>query len=62
MQIQLAIGLFFFVFAVIFLIAARSDYVASRRQWSPAAKTRRRIGLIFAIVGLGLVLMNFLRR
>jgi len=37
MQIQLAIGVFFFVLAVIFLIAGRSEYLASRRH-CPQAK------------------------
>jgi|CZKM01.1.fsa_nt_gi hypothetical protein len=56
MRITLFVGLFFFVLAVIFGTAARRDYVKAQCQWSPAAKTRRRIAIIFAIVGLGLVL------
>ncbi len=59
MSITLIIGVFFLVLATIFAFAARSDYLAATRQWTPAGKTRRRISVIFAIVGVSLVLWQF---
>ena len=56
MRITLAVGVFFLVLAAIFGFAARSDYLASQRQWTPAGKTRRRISIVFAIVGVSLIL------
>ena len=50
------IGVFFLVLAVIFAFGAWTDYKRAERQWSPAAKTRRRIAMIFGIVGVGLLL------
>ena len=58
MSIGIIVGLFFVVLAVIFGVAALGDYRKAQRQWTPAGKARRRIAIIFAIVGLGLVLLN----
>ncbi len=60
MHITLAVGIFFLVLAVAFAVAARGDYLAAQRQWFPAGKTRRRVAVIFALVGLGLVLYRLL--
>ena len=48
-------GLFFLVLGIIFGIAAASDYRAQKR-WTPAGIARRRIAVIFAIVGLSLII------
>ena len=56
MSITLIIGVFFLVLAAIFAFAARGDYLAASSQWTPAGKTRRRISIIFAIVGVSLIL------
>jgi hypothetical protein len=47
---------FFFVLSMVFGIAARNDYVRSQRQWTLAAKARRRTAMSFGFVGLGLIL------
>jgi hypothetical protein len=60
MYITLAVGIFFLVLALAFGLAARSDYLTAQRQWRPAGKTRRRVAVIFALVGLGLVLSRLL--
>jgi len=54
-RIAIAVGVFFVVLAVVFAVAARGDYRAAKRQWTPGGKTRRRIALLFAVVGLGLI-------
>jgi hypothetical protein len=54
MNITLIVGLFFLVLAVVFALLALS-------QGTPAAKARRRIAVIFAIVGFGLVVSRLLR-
>jgi len=54
-NIAIVVGVFFVVLAVVFAVAARGDYRAAQRQWTPAGKTRRRIALIFGVVGLGLI-------
>jgi hypothetical protein len=61
MDQQLYVGVFFLVLAAIFARAARSDYIANQRQWSPVLKTRSRSTVIFAIVALGLILSWLLR-
>lgn len=62
MNISLYVGVFFFVLGIIFAFAARSDYVAAQRQCTPAVKTRRRVAIIFAIVGVGLTVLWLLNR
>src|SRR5712692_12130291 len=57
-SIGIIVGLFFVVLAIIFGVAALGDYRKAQRQWTPAGKTRCRIAIIFAIVGLGLGLLN----
>jgi hypothetical protein len=61
MRIMLYVGIFFLVLAAVFALAARSDYLAAQRHWMPVGQTHRRIAIIFAIVGLGLVLSRLLR-
>ncbi len=58
MNIGLAIGAFFVVLGIIFGFAARSDYLTASHQWSPAAITRRRIAIIFGLVGIGLLIWH----
>jgi hypothetical protein len=55
MRITLYVGVFFLVLAAVFVLAARSDYLAARCHWMPVGKTRRRIAIISAIVGLVLI-------
>jgi len=59
LSVMMVIGTFFVVLACIFVFAARRDYIAAQSQWSPAARTRRRIAVIFGIVGFGLLLWSF---
>lgn len=56
MKIASVIGLFFLVLSAIFGFAARGEYLAAQRRWTPAGRTRRRVGLIFGVVGLALTL------
>ncbi len=55
MRISLAIGLFFITLGIIFAFAANSEYRAAEKRWTPAGIARRRIAVIFAIVGLALI-------
>jgi len=57
MNISVAVGLFFLFLALVFGVAAFSDFRSAKRQWTPKAKTGRRISIVFALVGLGLVLL-----
>jgi len=54
------VGCFFIVLAVIFSFAAASDFRKAGRQWGPAAKAHRKIAIIFAIVGAGLIAWRLL--
>jgi hypothetical protein len=56
MRIPLLVGLVFLVLAAGFAFAARSDFVKAQRQVTPAVKTLRRVAIIFAIVGFGLLI------
>jgi hypothetical protein len=55
-RIALAVGVFFLVLATVFAFAARSDFVNAQRQWASAGRTRRRVAVLFAIVGFGLLI------
>lgn len=55
MNVQIVIGCFFVVLGGIYGFAARRDYLAAERKSTPAVKTRWRVALIFALVGLGLI-------
>jgi hypothetical protein len=55
-NIRRLVGIFFLVLAIIFGIAAGVNYSAAQRQWTPRAKTRRRVAIVFALVGLGLLI------
>jgi vacuolar-type H+-ATPase subunit I/STV1 len=55
MRIALAMGFFFLALGIIFGFAAGSDYRAQKR-WTPAGIARRRIAVIFTIVGLALII------
>lgn len=52
---MLTIGAFFIVLGVIFSFAALSDYRKAGRQWSIMARARRKIAVIFTIVGIALI-------
>jgi hypothetical protein len=56
MRISLAVSVFFLFLAIIFAFAAGSDFVNAQRQWTPAGRTRRRVAVVFAIVGFGLLI------
>ena len=56
MRITLAVGVFFLVLSTVFAFAARSEFVNAQRQWTPAGRTRRRVAVMFAIVGFGLLI------
>jgi hypothetical protein len=58
MKITLAIGVFFLFLAAVFGLASWADYRKAERHWTSAGVTRRRIAIIFALVGLGLVLLG----
>jgi len=61
-MITVAIGLFFLLLAVLYAILARKNYIAAQKQPTPAVKARGRIAVIFALVGLGLVMLGLLNR
>jgi hypothetical protein len=44
--------------AVIFIVLVVRDYLQSEGKLSPARKTWLRIALVFAIVGIGLFVVN----
>jgi hypothetical protein len=50
------VGAFFLLLSLIFVFAAGSDLVNAQRQWMPAGRTRRRVAVVFAIVGFGLLI------
>jgi hypothetical protein len=54
-NIQIVIGCFFIVLGGIYGFAASRDYMTAERKVTPAVKTRRRIAVIFAVVGLVLI-------
>jgi uncharacterized membrane protein len=58
MPTQVVIGVFFLVLAVIFAVAARADYSKAAGQLTPAVKTRRRVAIIFAVVGWALIIWH----
>jgi hypothetical protein len=58
MPTQVVIGVFFLVLAVIFAVAARSEYSKAAGQTTPAVKARRRVAIIFAAVGWGLIIWH----
>jgi len=62
MKTRFHVGIFFLALALVFALAARSDYLASQRHWLPVGKTRGRIAIVFAIVGGGLLVSWLLRR
>ena len=55
MRITLTIGIFFIVLGLIFTFAAVSDYRKAGRQWSIMARARRKTAIIFAIVGIAII-------
>lgn len=62
MNVQVAVGIFFLVLALVFAIAVKRDNRPTQNPLPPAVKTRRRIAMIFALVGLGLLLWHFFNR
>ncbi len=56
MRIPLIIGFFFLVLGILFGLAAAANYRASQARWTPAGIARRRVAVIFAIVGLALII------
>jgi hypothetical protein len=61
-MITIIIGGFFLLLAAINAFAMRRDYLAAQKQLTPAVTTRRRIAIIFALVGAGLVLLGVFNR
>ena len=57
-MITLCVGIFFLVLALVFAIAAWKDNRSAGGILIPASKTRRRVAVIFCLVGLGLVLLH----
>ena len=53
-----AVSLVLVAVAVIFVALAFRDYLASEGKLSPARKAWLRIALVFAIVGIGLFVVN----
>ncbi len=62
MKIGILVGLFFIVLGAVFGFTARSDYRSAAGRWSPAARTRRNIAIVFLIVGVVLLLWRLLAR
>jgi hypothetical protein len=60
MNMRILIGIFFLVLGAIFGFAAWQGLVAAQRQWNPASKTYRRVAIIFALVGAGLILLQLM--
>jgi len=58
MKITLGVGVLFLVLATIFGASAWAAFISSGRQWGVTGITRRRIAIIFGIVGLGLLLLS----
>jgi uncharacterized integral membrane protein len=61
-MITIIIGVFFLVLAGINAFAMRRDYLAAQKQQTPAVATRKRIAIVFALVGGGLVVLGLLNR
>jgi hypothetical protein len=59
MKITLAVGVSFLFLAAVFGLASLADYRKAQRQSTPAGVTRRRIAIILALVGLGLLLLGW---
>lgn len=60
-MITLYVGIFFLILAVAFGFSAGRENRASGGSLTPARKARRRVAVIFGLVGLGLVLMHLSR-
>jgi hypothetical protein len=54
-MISTVVGVFFLLLAAIYGFVALSDYLAALRQWTIKAQIRRRMAIIFAAVGLSLI-------
>jgi hypothetical protein len=56
---MMAMGLFFLVLAMIFGLAARAGHSRGEQKMeAPATVARRRIAILFAIVGTGLLIWS----
>ena len=60
MQLQVIIGIFFMVLAVIFGVSALRQYVKAQGSWTPAGKTHRKMAITFVLVGVGLVIWRLI--
>lgn len=60
MNIRILVGIFFMVLAAIFGFAASRGFLAAQRQWNSASKTYRRVAIIFALIGAGLILLQLI--
>jgi hypothetical protein len=61
-MITIIIGVFFLLLAAINAFAMRRDYLAAQKQQIPAVTARKRIAIVFALVGAGLILLGLLNR
>ncbi|HWD91513.1 MAG TPA: hypothetical protein VG938_04105 [Verrucomicrobiae bacterium] len=61
-MITIIIGVFFLLLAAINAFAMRRNYLAAQKQQTPAVTAKRRIAIIFALVGAGLVLLGLFNR
>jgi uncharacterized integral membrane protein len=61
-MITIIIGVFFLVLAAINAFAMRMNYLVAQKQQTPAVTAKRRIAIIFALVGAGLVLLGLFNR
>jgi protein-S-isoprenylcysteine O-methyltransferase Ste14 len=50
------LGLIFLVVGVVYALVARGAFVTAKREWTSAARTYRLLAVIFAVVGVGLLL------
>jgi len=60
MHTRFYIGGFYLILSLVFALIAWTNHRASHGQWTPTGKTCRRIAVIFALVGLGLIISNLL--
>ncbi|HEY1790026.1 MAG TPA: hypothetical protein VGJ73_17905 [Verrucomicrobiae bacterium] len=60
MNIRVLVGIFFLALSAIFGFAAWQSFLAGQRQWTPAGQTYRRVAIIFALVGAGLILLQLM--